>query len=83
MDASSIEASLRAFLRDQLRVRDLPEDSDAELVSSGLIDSVDLVRVATHLERELGIAIPDSEIEFERFDSIAKITALALSKLGG
>ncbi len=83
MDSFKIESSLRAFLRDRLRVRDLPDDPEAELVSSGLIDSIDLVRVATHLERELGISIPDSEIELERFDSIAKMTEFAVSKLGG
>ena len=82
MDAARIEARLRAFIRDDLTVEDVPEDPDAALVSSGVIDSVDLVRIATHLERELGIEIPDAEIRPERLDSIAKIVALAVARLG-
>ena len=82
MDAARIEARLRAFLRDELRVEAVPDDPDAALVSSGVIDSVDLVRIATHLERELGIEIADADIRPERLDSIAKIVAIAVARLG-
>ncbi len=73
MDPEALERDLRAFLRDELGVPDASAVRDAELVTTGLIDSADLVRLATHIERKLGIAIPDRDITAVHFDSIAKI----------
>ena len=50
-------------------------DRDDELLSTGVIASMDLARLATFLERRLGIAIPDRDVGAVHFDSIAKILA--------
>ena len=73
MDAEALEREIRRFLSDELRLDAADIARDGELVSTGLIDSADLVRLATHVERKLGIAIPDRDITAEHFDSIAKI----------
>ncbi len=82
MDPEKLEASIRSFLRDDLRVAidDVPRDED--LVTTGLIDSTDLVRLATHLERMLGITIPDQDIRVENFDSIVKILDYVATRIG-
>jgi acyl carrier protein len=36
---------------------------------------MDLVRLATHLERRFDVSIPDAEIDVERFGTIARIVA--------
>ena len=46
-----------------------------ELVSDGHIDSMDLVRLAGHLEDFLGLEIPDDDIADGHFGSIARILA--------
>ena len=81
MDADAIEASLQEFLRDELRVKDAPVARDVELVTTGIIDSMDLVRIAAHLERLLGVSIPDEDVNEENFDSIARMLAYLKTKL--
>ncbi len=81
MDADAIEASLQEFLRDELRVKDAPVARDVELVTTGIIDSMDLVRIAAHLERLLGVSIPDEDVNQEHFDSIARMLAYLETKL--
>lgn len=80
MDRSKLEAVLRNVLANELFLEDPNVAADAELVTTGLIDSADLVRVATHLERETGITIPDQDITAENFDSIDKILDYCASK---
>ncbi len=75
MDAAAIEASIRVFLADELRIDLAPLDRDSELVSTGIVDSMDLVRLATHLERCFDVTIPDAEIDVGRFGTIARIVA--------
>ncbi len=72
-DADALERDIRAFLRDELRLDVEHITHDAGLVTTGLIDSADLVRLATHVERHVGIAVPDGDITADHFDSIAKI----------
>ena len=43
------------------------------LVTTGLVDSADLVRLATHVARYVGIGVPDADITAGHFDSAAKI----------
>ncbi len=82
MDPEKLEASIRSFLRDDLRVAIDAVPRDEDLVTTGLIDSTDLVRLATHLERMLGITIPDQDIRVENFDSIVKILDYVATRIG-
>jgi acyl carrier protein len=82
VDADAIEADLQNFLRDELRLDATTLGRDAGLVSGGLIDSMDLVRIATHLERTLGVSIPDQDITLEHFDSIGRVLAYLAAALG-
>ena len=66
-----LEERIRAFLRRQLGVDDSALTARSALISAGVIDSVDLVRIASFLEGEAGLAIPDADISVENFDSIA------------
>ena len=75
MPADAVEAVIRAFLADELRLDIGSLDRDSELVSTGIVDSMDLVRLATHLERRFDVSIPDAEIDVERFGTIARIVA--------
>jgi acyl carrier protein len=47
--------------------------ADTELLSSGLIDSVALVRMAALVEREAGIVIPDRDVTEENFETLGAI----------
>ena len=47
------------------RIRD-----DEALVSSGLIDSLSVLRLITQLERQLHIQMPKEQVQPEDFDSV-------------
>jgi acyl carrier protein len=73
--SAALEAKLRAFLCSELGVTDDALRADTPLVSSGLVDSAGLVRLAALLERETGRIIPDKDLTADHFDSIAQILA--------
>jgi len=78
MEAEALEREIRAFLEEKLGITGI--DRNAELVSSGLVDSGNLVRLATQVERIAAIEIPDRDIDADHFDSLAMIVDYAVSK---
>lgn len=73
MDTEALERDVRTWLEEKLDLMGLGRDD--ELVSNGLVDSGNLVRLATKIERLTGVEIPDRDIDAEHFDSIALIVA--------
>ena len=71
------------FLRNQLGVRDASLGPGTALVSTGLVDSVDLVRVAGFIEGELGIRIPDGDVTVDNFDSVDGMLAYVRTRSTG
>ena len=82
-EVERLEARIHAFLRDECRVDPAELTRTTELVTSGLLDSMGMVRLATHLERLVDISIPDDDITAEHFDSIGRILGYVESKLRG
>jgi len=82
MDRDALEVGLRSFLRNELGLGHEVLPAESELLTTGLIDSTDLVRLAAYLERTLEITIPDRDIQVEHFDSIAKMLDYAASRQG-
>ena len=78
MEAEALEREIRGFLEEKLGISDI--DRNEELSSSGLVDSGNLVRLATRIERVAGIAIPDRDIDVDHFDSLAMIVDYVVSK---
>ena len=78
MEAEALEREIRGFLEEKLGISDI--DRNEELISSGLVDSGNLVRLATRIERVAGIAIPDRDIDVDHFDSLAMIDDYVVSK---
>ena len=77
MDAAAIEEQLTSFLRKDPEVRHEPLARDLDFVESGLIDSMDLARLATELEALASIEVPDADVTPENFGSIEKMMRYA------
>jgi acyl carrier protein len=60
---------------------DIDPAPDESLFDSGTLDSFTLPDLVSGLEEEFGVAIPDSDLVPERFDSITKIEAYLDSKV--
>ena len=83
MNALELEARIRAFLREELGVADGELTADTPLISSGIVDSAGLIRLAALLEAELGITIPDRDVKAENFDTLRKVHAYLEGKGSG
>ena len=79
-DPQTLEASIRAFLGDELHI-EVELGRDTELVTTGLIDSAGLVRLAALIERTLAITIPDRDINAEHFEDVESILAYVRLRL--
>ncbi len=71
---ADVRERIERFLRDEQGIEHALT-ADTPLVSSGLIDSVGLMRLAAFLEDETGIAIPDQDLTVEQFDTLGRIEA--------
>lgn len=83
MNRDDLAASILAFLREELRIDTGDIQPNTELVSGGVVDSTDLVRIASLLERKLGIEIPDQDISADNLDSIEMIVNYVNGKVNG
>ena len=50
-----------------------PSSDDADLIDSGLLDSLALVELLFALEREFGVTIPLEELDIETFRTVRSI----------
>ena len=82
-DPAELEREIFAYLEKRLHLGASELTRDDPLVSSGLVDSGNLVRLATHVERLADISIPDRDIDTDHFDSVAMILAYVASKRRG
>ena len=51
------------------------------LISSGLIDSFNLVDLALYVEDAFGVRLDDTELNVESFDTLEQLSALIRSRL--
>lgn len=80
-DDALVERIIR-FLREDLAVVANEITSSTNLVSTGVVDSVDLVRLVGFLESETGLSIPDADVSVDDFDSIADMLAYVARRRG-
>jgi len=55
---------------------------DEALLTSGLVDSFNLVDLGLFVEDKFGVRIEDTELNPESFDTLEQLTALIQSRLG-
>jgi acyl carrier protein len=78
-----LAARIVAYLEGELGIPGAEIAPDMPLFTSGLLDSVGLVRLAAFIEEETGISIPDRDIDPEHFDSVARIEAYVAGRASG
>jgi acyl carrier protein len=80
--ASEIYESLSSFIAKQiLKQPDRVITPDEPIISSGLIDSFNLVDLSLHIEKAFGVLIDDTELNRETFDTLTQLTQLVQSRL--
>jgi acyl carrier protein len=79
MQASpALVRDLTTLFREKLFI-DVPS-ADTDLIESGLMDSLQLVQLVLHVERELGYRIPLDEIDLDDLRSLARLARVISQK---
>jgi acyl carrier protein len=79
---SSNLSSIRTFINTELLYReDQRIDPTVNLIESGVIDSMALLRLTSFLEGHYGIEIPDEDIVADNFRSLGSIEAFVASHM--
>jgi acyl carrier protein len=71
MNQINREAPLLDFVKDELlrgRKPDLKADED--LLSTGIIDSLGILRLVSFIEERFGVQVPDQDVVYENFNNI-------------
>lgn len=78
----NIEQTVEKFVIEELIVggSDTKLDPDESLVSSGVIDSLAILRLITFIEETFGVAVDDDEVVPENFETINVIKAFVEGK---
>lgn len=79
----NIKSILENYIFEELLVSDgrVKIDPDESLISSGVIDSLSLLRLISFVEERFGIRIEDFEVVPDNFESINVMEALIAGKL--
>ncbi len=74
-------------VRERLRIlvekvaqKPAPQDAEASLFESGLLDSFALTDLVSAIEDEFSIKVPDADLNPRKFDSVARIEAYISSR---
>ncbi|MGD0619647.1 MAG: acyl carrier protein [Bryobacteraceae bacterium] len=74
-DENELRTAVRAVVSDMVGV---PVKDDDPLISSGLIDSLSILKLMSRLETRLGVRIPADNLQPDDFDSVDSIIDIVL-----
>ncbi|MFH0771696.1 MAG: acyl carrier protein [Candidatus Omnitrophota bacterium] len=77
-DVVQIAAVINEIVKDAVGLK-LKEDEP--LLMTHRIDSMDVVEIATAMEKKFDLKIEGEEVNFENFDSVSKMSAFVSRKL--
>jgi acyl carrier protein len=76
-----IKAALKAHIAAQVLPGEDPDVLDeAKLVSDGLLDSLESLKLVSHLEEKYGVRIAAHEVDAEHLDTLDAIADMVLAK---
>jgi len=77
-----VETAIERFIVDEIMLGDSNTkiDPNESLISSGVLDSLALLRLIAFLEEQMGVTVDDSEVIPENFESINEIKSFIEKK---
>ncbi len=73
--------NVQDLIRKNGHSRGLDIQDDTELLISGILDSLDVIRIASTIEQSLNVEVPPIDITIENFESISTIFDYMASRL--
>ena len=73
MNASELEQAIIDYLSEETGLDPASVTIDTPLFTSGILDSMDILKLLTFIEETCQIKIPTLEVSLETLDTIAKV----------
>ncbi len=75
MSGDELRDAIRGFVVNEILGEEAPPDlsDDTPLLSSGLVDSLDLEQLLWFVEDEFGVEFAESDLTVENFETVARI----------
>jgi acyl carrier protein len=74
MNRADVQARLRDYiLKDLMRNPSYPLAENEALITGGLLDSLDMARLAVFVEAEFGVYLPDSDLTVAVMDTLGQM----------
>ena len=81
IELQDVAGTVRGWLRENV-IGDRQVTNDEELISTGLLTSLQTVELVLFLDEHFGIDITDDEFVEENFNTVGAISHLVMSKRG-
>ena len=75
---NDLRLEVREFLGQFFRQHDLKDDED--IFATGFVNSLFVMQLVLFVEKDLGVAVSDEDLEFDNFRSIDAIAAFVARK---
>lgn len=72
---SSHAEALTSFIQDEIVLEDITVDGDTDLLLSGAVDSLGVIRITHWMEETAGIAVDPGDVTLDNFQTVQKMTA--------
>ena len=71
----SFSEALTRFIQDEIVMDEVEVDGDTDLLLSGAVDSLGVIRITHWMEEETGVSVDPGDVTLENFQTVSKMTA--------
>ncbi len=71
----SFTEALTRFIQDEIVMDEVEVDNDTDLLLSGAVDSLGVIRITHWMEEQTGVTVDHGDVTLENFQTVAKMTA--------
>ncbi len=75
MKADDIKEKLYAYFSQECGINKESIEANQPIFSTGLLDSIELIKLISFIDKEIGVTINPLDIGFDEFDTIDRIVA--------
>ena len=68
-----MKEKITAYIKDNLLESDIEITEEDDLLNTGLVDSIGVIKLIAYIQEEFGIVVPPEEMVIENFISVSAI----------
>ena len=80
---SALAEALTSFIQDEIVVDDMVVEFETDLLLSGAVDSLGVIRITHWMEEATGVAVDPGDVTLENFQAVSKMSAYLDAQASG